>query len=70
MVFDHIGKDTDYHCFNCQHHHCKICHTCHRCGCTEWVKNPKELPDAEKEYQRTHRKQIRLKTEKNRSINS
>lgn len=67
VKYDHIGVDTDYHCLNCQHHHCKVCGTCHRCGCTNWKRNHKELHDADKEYQRVHKHQIEYKTKKNRA---
>jgi predicted ATP-dependent serine protease len=64
---DHIGVDTDYHCLNCEHHHCKICGKCHRCGCIRWKRNTKELHDGDKEYIRVNVKKIRRKTEKNRA---
>jgi predicted ATP-dependent serine protease len=67
MKLGHIGVDTDYHCKNCQHHHCKICGKCHRCGCTEWLRNTKELHDADKEYLRTHKHQIERKRIKNKA---
>lgn len=43
LKFDHVGHDTAYHCFNCGHHHCLKCSTCHRCGCQEYRANPSEL---------------------------
>lgn len=62
----HIGKDTQTHCLNCHHHHCTICKTCHRCGCTDWGNNTKEKPDHIKEYERRHGKQIKKLKERKR----
>jgi hypothetical protein len=40
--FDHIGRDTPYHCKMCGHHHCLKCNKCHRCECEFYIVDNKE----------------------------
>lgn len=67
MKHDHIGIDTDYHCINCGHHHCKICPTCHRCGCTDWKRTPNEPADKDKDFKKIRKELKERKRIKNRA---
>lgn len=35
-IDEHIGHDGEFKCLNCGHHHCLICHLCHRCECKKF----------------------------------